>query len=162
MPKSRIGREPIAAVVCALGLFSVTAVVLAAVGDTMVSPVEVNAAARIAHHELIDPKMLAPGAAAASAGGTTSFSTADGAVRVGVWESDPTTLRLDLPIIEYVHVVEGSAVIHDESGHSWTYKPGDSFVLPQGFNGTATLIGHFKKEFVDVRPSGPTGTPGAH
>ncbi len=116
-------------------------------------PIELNSHAPVEHRAPIDKQELAPGSQVPMAGTHVSYATPDNAVRVGVWESEPGTLKLDMPIIEYIHIVQGATVISDVAGHSWTYKAGDSFVLPQGFKGTARIVNHFKKEFVDVRPS---------
>ena len=114
--------------------------------------VVIDPATPIADHKPIPKEALAPGSPVPSAGGHVLYSAPDQSARVGVWESDPGTLLLDMPFDEYVHVLEGTTVLRRADGKKWTFKAGDSFLLPSGFKGQAQQTGHFKKEYVDINP----------
>jgi uncharacterized cupin superfamily protein len=124
---------------------------LALAADDGTYLISVDAHASVGKLAPIGKDALTPDSPVPLAGGRVFYSTSDKSVRVGVWESDPGTLKLDMPIAEFIHVVEGKTIIRDTAGKEWTYKAGDSFLLLPGFKGTAEIVGHFKKEFVDVK-----------
>lgn len=119
--------------------------------DVMVKPIKIDSHSVIENLSAISKEDLAYNSSIPVAGGRITFVNKDKSVEVGVWESSAGILKLDTHSVEYIHVVAGTAVIHDMSGNSWTYKKGDSFVLPSGFKGTAEIVGHFKKEFVQIK-----------
>jgi uncharacterized cupin superfamily protein len=63
------------------------------------------------------------------------FSDATGQFFAGVWESTPGRWRVRYTENEFCHLTRGSVRIEDASGQSWTFKAGDSFVVPAGFSG---------------------------
>ena len=114
----------------------------------------IDPATVIADHKPIPREALAPGSQVPSAGGRVLYSAPD--LRVGVWETEPGTLLLDMHFDEYVHILEGSSTLRRADGKAWTFKAGDSFVLPSGFKGQAQQTDHFKKEYVDILPASHT------
>jgi hypothetical protein len=116
----------------------------------------IDPATSIAEHKQIPKEALAPGSPIPSAGGQVLYNTPG--LRVGVWESEPGTLLLNMTFDEYVHILEGTSVLRRADGKTWTFKAGDSFLLPSGFKGQARQIGHFKKEYVDILQSGHPAT----
>jgi len=81
------------------------------------------------------------------------FTNATGNVTVGVWQCTPCTeITRDYPYDQLCFVLEGTTTITDESGHTETYKPGDAFVIPRGFNGSFKMTGNFKNYFITVEP----------
>lgn len=116
--------------------------------------VVIDPATVISNHKLIPVEALAPGSLIPLAGGQVLYNAPDKSVRVGVWETDPGTLLLNMHFDEYVHILEGTSTLRRADGKTWTFKAGDSFVLPSGFKGQAQQNQHFKKEYVDILPTG--------
>jgi len=110
----------------------------------------IDPGATISDHKPIPREALAPGSPVPSAGGRVLYSAPDQSVRVGVWETDPGTLLLDMHFDEYVHILEGSSTLRRADGKTWRFKAGDSFLLPSGFKGQAQQTEHFRKEYVDI------------
>jgi EutQ-like cupin domain len=64
------------------------------------------------------------------------YKTADGHFGASIKRYERITLRLrHWPIDEFMHLLKGSVVLTDSSGHGHTYSAGDSFVIPRGFDG---------------------------
>ncbi len=81
------------------------------------------------------------------------FTNASGNVSAGVWQCTPCTERIrDYPYDQCCFVLEGSLTITDDSGHAETFVPGDSFVIPRGFNGLWQMTEAYKNFFVTVEP----------
>jgi uncharacterized cupin superfamily protein len=123
----------------------------AVAADSPVKPISIDSHSAIEGQKPIPKDALESKSPIPTAGDRIAYTSLDKSVQIGVWESSAGTLKLDTLSAEYIHVVEGKTVIRDASGNSWTYKAGDSFVLPPGFRGTAQIVGHFKKEFVEVK-----------
>lgn len=81
------------------------------------------------------------------------FTNSDGTVNAGVWQCTPCTERVrDYPYDQCCFVLEGSLTIIDEDGDSETFGPGDSFMIPRGFNGDWKMTEPYKNFFVTVEP----------
>ena len=81
------------------------------------------------------------------------FTNGAGNVNAGVWQCTPCTERVrDYPYDQCCFVLEGSLTITDESGHAETFKPGDAFTIPRGFNGLWQMAERCKNFFVTVEP----------
>lgn len=64
------------------------------------------------------------------------YTSADGHFASSIKRYERITLRLQhWPIDEFMHLLKGSVVLTDASGHSQTYTTGDSFVIPKNFDG---------------------------
>ncbi len=73
---------------------------------------------------------------------------------VVVYEEQPVKLALrgkGMPYNEFVHVLAGTLVLTDESGHAHEYHVGDFLVIPQGFTGTWETRGTFRELVVITR-----------
>ena len=68
------------------------------------------------------------------------FSDASGQFFAGIWESTSGRWRVRYSENELCHITCGKVVIEDDSGRSWTFKAGDSFVIPAGFTGTWKVL----------------------
>lgn len=91
---------------------------------------------------------------AADERGHLFFTNAAGNVNAGVWECAPCTERIrDYPFDQCCFVLEGSLTIIDESGHAETFKPGDAFIIPRGFNGDWRMTERYKNFFITVEPA---------
>jgi hypothetical protein len=68
------------------------------------------------------------------------FSDASGQFFAGVWESTPGRWLVRYSENEFCHITRGKVLIEDGAGRSWTFKAGDSFVVPAGFAGSWTVL----------------------
>ena len=79
------------------------------------------------------------------------FTNEAGNVNAGVWECTPCTERIrNYPYDQCCFVLEGSLAITDESGTIETFGPGDSFIIPHGFNGDWTMTETYKNFFITI------------
>jgi uncharacterized cupin superfamily protein len=76
------------------------------------------------------------------------FSDSTGQYFAGVWESTPGRWRVRYTENEFCHITEGEVRIEARSGEQWTFKAGDSFVIPAGFEGTWTVSTSLRKLYV--------------
>lgn len=76
------------------------------------------------------------------------FSDTSGQFFAGVWESTPGRWRVRYSENEFCHLTRGRVVIEDDSGRSWTFKAGDSFVIPAGFSGVWKVLEPVSKLYV--------------
>ena len=77
-----------------------------------------------------------------------SFSAAHGALSSGVWEATAGAFRsLCAGYVEFCHILEGSCRVVDPDGTVHHFQAGDSFVLPEGFNGHWEVDERGKKVF---------------
>ena len=81
------------------------------------------------------------------------FSDSGGRFFSGVWESTPGRWRIRYTENEFCHITRGRIRIADASGQQWTFKAGDSFVIPAGFVGTWETIEPTAKLYVIYEPA---------
>ena len=68
----------------------------------------------------------------------------------GTWECEPGTLKLDLKITEFCHLLKGHWVLTSQSGKVTEVKAGDSWVFPKGWKGTATVKETVRKVYMII------------
>lgn len=74
------------------------------------------------------------------------FQSDDQRFTVNISKYEKLTLELkDWPVDEFMYMIEGHVNITDTQGVSYTYGPGESFVMPKGFTGTWKQTGPIKK-----------------
>jgi uncharacterized cupin superfamily protein len=99
----------------------------------------------------IDPKSVSGGTATEL--GHIFFTNPEGTVNAGVWECTPCTEQVvDYPYDQCCFVLEGSLTITDDAGYAQTFRTGDAFMIPRGFNGVWTMTEQYKNFFVTVEP----------
>lgn len=76
------------------------------------------------------------------------FSDGTGRFFAGVWESTPGRWRVRYTENEFCHLTRGRVRIEDGRGGSWTFRAGDSFVIPAGFAGTWEVLEPASKLYV--------------
>lgn len=77
-----------------------------------------------------------------------SFSASHGQLSSGVWEATAGAFRSHCAgYVEFCHIVEGSCRVVDPDGTSHSFQTGDSFVLPEGFQGHWEVDERVKKVF---------------
>ena len=65
----------------------------------------------------------------------------------GTWECEPGTLKLDLELTEFCHLLEGHWILTSESGQVTEVRAGDSWVFPSGWKGTAEVVEKVRKVY---------------
>ncbi|MEM7359368.1 MAG: cupin domain-containing protein [Pseudomonadota bacterium] len=73
-----------------------------------------------------------------------------GNMYAGTWVCEPGTLKLDLDLTEFCHLLEGHWVFTSESGQVTEVKAGDSWVFPKGWKGTAEVIETVRKVYMMI------------
>ena len=68
----------------------------------------------------------------------------------GTWECEPGTLKLDLDIMEFCHLLKGHWRLTSETGVVTDIKAGDSWVFPKGWKGTAEVLETVRKVYFIV------------
>lgn len=81
------------------------------------------------------------------------FSDKTGQFHCGVWESTPGRWRVTYTENEFCHVTEGRVRISDAYGRAKVFGPGDSFVIPAGFEGEWDVLESMKKLYVIFEPT---------
>ena len=77
------------------------------------------------------------------------FNGHDGRVRSGIWESTAGVFTADYNgIVEFCHILEGSARIKTEDGKEIEVSAGDGFVLDAGLKAEWTVASFVKKHFM--------------
>jgi uncharacterized cupin superfamily protein len=74
----------------------------------------------------------------------------DGDNIVLVWEGGPAKLIFDEPTTydEFVVVLKGDLILSYNNGNKATYKPGDMFMLPKGFEGSWEMTSEYRELIV--------------
>lgn len=65
----------------------------------------------------------------------------------GTWECEPGTLKIDLDLVEFCHLLQGHWILISESGQVTEVKAGDSWIFPKGWKGTAEVIEKVRKVY---------------
>jgi uncharacterized protein len=81
------------------------------------------------------------------------FSDSGGRFFAGVWESTPGKWRVRYSENEFCHLTRGRVLIQNESGRSWTFTAGASFVIPAGFAGVWEVLEPTSKLYVIYEPA---------
>ena len=77
------------------------------------------------------------------------FNGHDGKVRSGIWESTAGVFSADYNgIVEFCHILEGSARIKTEDGTEIEVSAGDGFVLDAGLKAEWSVDTFVKKHFM--------------
>lgn len=74
----------------------------------------------------------------------------EGNMIAGTWECEPGTLKLDLNLTEFCHLLEGHWRFTSESGVVTDVRAGDSWVFPKGWRGTAEVIEKVRKVYMMI------------
>lgn len=77
------------------------------------------------------------------------FSGHDEKVRAGIWESTAGVFTADYAgIVEFCHILDGSARIKTEDGKIFDVAAGDGFILDSGLKTEWTVDSFVKKHFM--------------
>ncbi|MFK7830669.1 MAG: cupin domain-containing protein [Congregibacter sp.] len=72
----------------------------------------------------------------------------EGNMLAGTWECEAGTLKLDLDVTEFCHLLEGHWKLTSESGQVTDVRAGDSWVFPKGWKGTAEVVEKVRKVYM--------------
>jgi uncharacterized cupin superfamily protein len=81
------------------------------------------------------------------------FSDRTGQMFAGVWESTPGRWRVSYTENEFCHITDGEVIVESIDGQRWTFKSGDSFVIPAGFSGVWHVLEAVRKLYVIFEPA---------
>ena len=71
------------------------------------------------------------------------------AIKSGIWESTAGVFTATMTdLVEFCHILEGSAVIKTSDGNSYSVQAGDAFVMEAGLETEWTVETYIKKHFV--------------
>ena len=76
------------------------------------------------------------------------FSDSTGQLFAGTWESTPGRWRVRYTENEFCHITQGKVRIQSDTGESWSFQAGDSFVIPAGFSGVWDVSAPLRKLYV--------------
>jgi uncharacterized cupin superfamily protein len=80
------------------------------------------------------------------------FTDATGRFFGGIWRSGVGTWRVRYTENELCVLTSGRVRIRDTAGGSWTFGPGDCFVIPSGFEGVWEVLEPARKFYAIYEP----------
>ena len=79
------------------------------------------------------------------------FDYMSGPISAGVFQVTRGKLRVFYPFTEHATILAGRVTITDEAGRRHTYRPGDSYLIPQGSVVLVEVHSHFlQKSFLNI------------
>jgi uncharacterized cupin superfamily protein len=104
----------------------------------------------------LDPGRLADGSPMPAQFVRNGFTDASGRFFGGLWRSSVGAWRVSYTENELCVLTEGRIRVSDDSGRSWTFGPGDCFVVPAGFAGLWEVLEPAQKFYAIYEPSRDT------
>jgi uncharacterized protein len=83
---------------------------------------------------------------------TDSGFFSEGNMLTGTWECEPGTMKLDLNVTEFCHLLKGHWRLTSETGVVTDIKAGDSWVFPSGWKGTSEVLETVRKVYMMILP----------
>jgi uncharacterized cupin superfamily protein len=68
----------------------------------------------------------------------------------GTWECEPGSLKIDLDLTEFCHLLKGHWILTSESGQVTEIKAGDSWVFPRGWKDVGEVVETVRKVYLVV------------
>jgi uncharacterized cupin superfamily protein len=100
----------------------------------------------------LDAARLAPGSPCPRQTARNLFTDATGRFFSGIWTGTRGAWRVSYTENELCVLTHGSVRITGSSGRSWTFGPGDCFVVPAGFEGLWEVIEDARKFYAIFEP----------
>jgi hypothetical protein len=100
----------------------------------------------------LDPARLAPGSPMPVQVVRNAYADATGRFFGGIWRSSVGAWRVTYTENELCVLTAGRVRISDDAGHSWTFGPGDCFVMPSGFSGLWEVLEAAQKFYAIYEP----------
>jgi uncharacterized cupin superfamily protein len=105
----------------------------------------------------LDAARLAPGSPMPAQMARNLFTDATGRFFCGIWSSTRGAWRVSYTENELCVLTQGRVRISDGQGRSWTFGPGDCFVVPAGFEGLWEVLEDARK-FYAIHESQAAGS----
>ncbi|MGI9246333.1 MAG: cupin domain-containing protein [Steroidobacteraceae bacterium] len=102
----------------------------------------------------LDPSRLAPGSPIPAQFVRNAYTDATGRFFGGIWRSDIGAWRVSYAENELCVMTQGRVRVSDDAGRSWTFGPGDCFVMPSGFSGLWEVLEPAQKFYAIYEPPG--------
>ena len=83
-----------------------------------------------------------------------AWSDPSNAFHCGVWEGDVGTWRVRYTEHEFCHLLAGRVRLVDDAGTEAVFGPGESFVIPAGFEGLWDVLEPARKLYAVYEPAG--------
>ena len=100
----------------------------------------------------VDAARLAPGSPNPTQTARNLFTDATGRFFSGIWSSTRGAWRVAYTENELCVLTHGKVRITAGSGRSWTFGPGDCFVVPAGFEGLWEVLEDARKFYAIFEP----------
>jgi uncharacterized cupin superfamily protein len=101
----------------------------------------------------LDPSRLAPGSPTPAQFVRNAFTDTSGQFFGGIWRSSPGAWRVSYTENELCVLTAGRVRVSDDAGRSWTFGPGDCFVMPSGFTGLWEVLEDAQKFYAIYEPA---------
>ena len=100
----------------------------------------------------LDAKRLAPDSPTPEQTARNLFTDSTGRFFSGIWSSTRGAWRVAYTENELCVLTRGRVRITGKSGRSWTFGPGDCFVVPAGFEGLWEVLEDARKFYAIFEP----------
>ena len=100
----------------------------------------------------LDPARLAHGSPTPVQFVRNVFTDGTGHFFGGIWRSSQGAWHVAYTENELCVLTEGRVRISDDAGRSWTFGPGDCFVMPAGFHGLWEVLEPARKFYAIYEP----------
>ncbi len=101
----------------------------------------------------LDVARLAPGSPVPAQFVRNAYTDATGRFFGGIWRSSVGAWRVSYTENELCVLTAGRVRISDDAGRSWTFGPGDCFVMPSGFQGLWEVLEPARKFYAIYEPA---------
>ena len=116
--------------------------------------VKIDASAAAEEPLELDPSRVAPGSPLPTQFVRNAYTDATGRFFGGIWRSSEGAWRVSYTENELCVLTGGRVRISDDAGRSWTFRPGDCFVMPAGFEGLWEVLEPAEKFYAIYQPPG--------
>ena len=114
--------------------------------------VKIDASAGAEEPLELDRSRLAPGSPIPLQLVRNVYTDATGRFFGGIWRSSEGAWRVIYTENELCVLTGGRVRISDDAGRSWTFRPGDCFVMPAGFEGLWEVLEPAEKFYAIYEP----------
>ena len=101
----------------------------------------------------LDPSRLAPGSPMPEQHARNLYSDVTGRFHTGIWRSSVGAWRVSYTENELCVLTQGRVRLTTDDGRSWTFGPGECFVVPAGFNGLWETLEPARKFYAIHEPA---------
>jgi len=101
----------------------------------------------------LDRSRLAPGSPMPEQHARNLYSDGSGRFHTGIWRSSVGAWRVSYTEDELCVLTQGRVRLTTDDGRSWTFGPGECFVVPAGFNGLWETLEPARKFYAIHEPA---------